>query len=143
MQHQRERDPVLQPKPQRPPRSLGVLLTAWLLLLWGGAITTIVLRAGAPSHHDPLLDQVAFVVFVLHGVLCFLSGILSLLRRPSLARWFLTAAAVCLGLVGAWIVWWSELHRMPNLSVAALMIVFSVCFLVLARWLGKQEDLEN
>lgn len=143
MQHQRERAPLSHPKPQRPPRSLGVLLTAWLLLLWGGTITTIVLRAGAPTHHDPVLDQVAFVVFVLHGLLCFLSGILSLLRRPSLARWFLTAAAVCLGLVGAWIVWWSTLHRMPNFIVAAAMIVLSVCFLVVSHWLGKQEDLES
>jgi hypothetical protein len=134
---------------RRPRRSVGELIVAWLLILWGAGCAWVtgpyaleVIRRGPGEF--PRYVALSTVLAFLQALVCFVAGLTILPRVRTLAKWLLFAAGLCwIGLVysnfvldpvrmvNPWELLWPSVFLM-----AALLLFF------LGWWLGRQEDSE-
>ena len=142
MQTQQQK-PTARPKHKR---SVGELLAAWLLLIWG--ITIVWIDFPKSGWVAPLsLKTVTRLIFI-QGICCLLSGLLTLMQIRKGAQWLLNLTALCfLGISGVfvWIVWEQNIHPLPY-SLFALVgvgLLIALGFFFLGRWLGQQEDTDD
>lgn len=148
MQRQQEREPDTRQKPPRPRRSVGELLAAWLLILWGASCAYVIApyflviirrELGEFSRSVALSTVLGF----LQAFLCFIAGFTTLLCNYRLAKWSLITTGLCwiglaianltidpvAGIMEMWILLWSLVYSLVSLL-----------FFFLGRWLGQQED---
>ncbi len=133
-------------RPPRPRRSVGELLAAWLLILWGLSCAWVVFMTY-------VTDTVKWPLFALflHGVCCLVGGTLALLRFRRLATGLVWGAAVAIMLIGVLFIFreptlWTPRWRLDlsfgNLRAFVVCMAFATLFFFLGRWLGSQEDSE-
>lgn len=160
MQRQQERALDTSPKQRRPRRSVGELLIAWLLTLWGAAVGVVFLLFLLNATENdprallrlPLVVGLGYVLPVLHGLLCLTAGLSALLRRRLLGRWLACSAA--LSVVGYGVarsllafLWNGEEISLRHLPAVLLSLIphllVALPLFFLGWWLGRQEDSEE
>lgn len=129
------------PRP-RPKRTVGELVAAWLLLLWGIVTGTYFFPS---SGVEIDLSGVLSILLISQGVACFLGGLAALLRLRKGTQALLTLAALCFLSFAGILLWLSK--KYPEVPSYFLPIVASVLialgFFFLGRWLGSQEDSDD
>ena len=124
-------------------RSVGELLAAWLLLLWG--LVSIGFTLPHPNAIADPESKAIQVLALVQGIFCLVAGLAALLRHHKIAGWLLFIPALCfLSMLGifAWfcVKYNALLSFLPPIG-ACLFIVMG--FVFLGRWLGQQEDVEE
>lgn len=146
-QHESEREQSEErPKARHKKRSLGELLVAWLVLLWGGGITVL---AGWIFHEEfqgNWSDLPTFLGLLFHGLCCLGAGVGTLMRHRPIAKWLLFLAGLCVVAVAAIGTWQDHASGKPLLAVGELIaigicVTLAIGFVFLGRWLGRQEDI--
>ncbi len=141
MQHQQEREPDTRPKQRRPLRSVGELIVAWLLVLWGAFSTFLILTLPIGLSMIFYHFGIFFWLFLLQGASSLMTGLLTLTGRSHLATWLLSTAALCfVGL--ALVVMFSPPSQIGKDFLPIVFLALAALFFFLGRWLGRQEDSE-
>lgn len=120
-------------------RSWGELLAAGLLILQGGSMTALYCLSFVTRSRD-IYFTLANGSQLASNVFCLLGGIAILLRSRVIAAWFLRIAAIATIVFGLLLLPpyfagppWDTLQ---GIGIGAV-------FLFLARWIGRQEDIEG
>ncbi|WP_394792736.1 hypothetical protein [Armatimonas sp.] len=143
MQRQQENEPQNRPKQRR---SVGELLIAWLVLLWGVgsgvAFLPFALMNFREKHFTfPLPILISDALILLQAALCVASGLCVLLRLRLFAKYGLMAVALCflgMGAMNVWLVKW-VLVDVGIILWSAIFVIVAAALLLLGRWLGHQE----
>ncbi len=159
MQRQQERERAPRQKPPRSRRSVWELIVAWLLILWGAAVGVVfllfLLNTIGNDPRDLLrvpLAGLAYVLPVLHGVLCLTAGLSALLRRRLLGRWLACSAALSVvgyGVARSLLAFlWNgveiSLRHLPAVLLSLIPHLLAALLLFfLGWWLGRQDEGSN
>ena len=130
------------PRP-RPKRTVGELVAAWLLLLWG-LLSAWTFLPSPGFIAAPEIKAMAILIFA-QGSFCLLAGLAALLRHRKGARWLLSFAGLSfLGLLGVnvWLCVKYDALLSYLLPIGACLII-AMGFVFLGRWLGMQEDSDD
>jgi glucan phosphoethanolaminetransferase (alkaline phosphatase superfamily) len=156
MQRQQEREPTTRQKPPRLRRSVGELLTAWLLVLFGAGCAYMsvpevlkIVRDDANTYIFRWYIVDVVLIFV-QASLCLVAGVGTLLRQRLLARWTLRLAGLCciglacfeIALTYSVIARVMEKKDEPTLWMLWFFLPVALLLFFLGWWLGRQEDSE-
>ena len=132
------------PKPRpRHRRTVGELVAAWLLLLWGAGTAIFFSQLG---YEPNLTGTISHLLWVLQGTFCGLAGLLALLSLRSATRASLFLGATCLLCLigfGLWLAIKSPQTAVLNLTLSGALLLIALGYFFLGRWLGQQEDSEE
>ena len=146
MQRQQESPRSHRPKPRR---SVGELLAAWLVLIWGvgsgGLYLPYALQNFGEKHFPiPLPILIFDALILLQAALCALSGLCVLLRLRRIAKFGLMAVALCFLGMGALTVWLTEgISGVWDLLWPVVSVIVAGFLFLLGRWLGQQGESEG
>ncbi len=139
MQTQKQQEkPTARPRPKR---TVGELVAACLLVLWGAGtlwLFSYFLRGMRPLFLGYLVNA--------HSLFCLLGGLVSLAQQRRLAQLLISLAAVILlGISGHFIYFLqsNSSDLAATLPWIASFLLASLGFFWLGRFLGQQEDLEE
>ncbi len=134
MQTQKQQEkPTASPRPKR---TVGELVAAWLLLLWGAGTLWLFFSSGiSPLFLKYLVNA--------HSLFCLLGGLVSLARQRRLAQLLVSLAAlVLLGISGCFL-YYSQSDYGMGLPWIASFLIAALGFFWLGRFLGQQEDSQD
>ncbi|WP_395138029.1 hypothetical protein [Armatimonas sp.] len=131
---------------------MGELLVGWFLLVCGAvAVVATVTQVTEYLRHGEGAFFLVFTLLSLQSNCCLLGGLSSLLRYHAVARWLLTAGALCSVGMALWLgydYYLSRHYPQPPGSLIEITL-FAFAFLAFAGllyflgwWLGRQEDSE-
>ena len=131
---------------QIPRRSVGELLVALLLMLWGAiwGILCAVDFFGLQRDSPIFQMHVLIVMLVTASVSTFAGGLFSLLRYRRIAFYFLMLASFCIciaGLCEFWLLGGIHFGLWILLPIVGILATASVVFF-LGRWIDRQAGLD-
>ena len=140
MQRQQERARPNRPKPRR---TVGELLTAWLVLLWGLGLGGFYLPFALMRFNKEHF-LISDVLFLLQAALCIVSGLCAFLRLRLLAKYGLIVAALCFLGLAVVTVWSTKgVSDVEELLWIVAFVILATLLFFLGRWLGQQGESEG